>query len=82
MYTPCPCFVCENQISYMEADNNLTLLDGAVEVDILGSYGSIHDLSQMIIWICDECIKAKKEKIFMVNEDYSNDYEMENDDER
>jgi hypothetical protein len=52
--------------------------EDAIEVLIEGGYGSKFDLSQMLIWICDECIEQKmKERVFMINEDVTNDYTME-----
>lgn len=85
MNTVCPCFSCGKQISYMQTSNiktDFALVEDAIEIDIYGSYGSIFDLSHMKIWICDDCIKEKmKERIFMVNEDVNDDYEMENENE-
>ena len=81
MNTPCPCFICSKQINYLEEDKTLTLLDGAVEVELIGSYGSIYDITKMLIWICDECIEERESKTFMVNADLLDDYTMENDNE-
>lgn len=85
MYTPCPCFSCGKQISYMwsqSKDTDFVLVEDAIEIDIYGSYGSRFDLAHMKIWICDDCIQEKmKEKVFMVNEDVNDDYTMENENE-
>lgn len=82
MYTPCPCFSCGKQISYMWShmkDTNLILVEDAIEIDIYGSYGSRFDLAHMKIWICDDCIEEKmQEKVVMINADVNDDYEMEN----
>jgi len=46
-----------------------------------GGYGSKFDLSQMLIWICDECIEEKmEERVFIINKDITDDYRMENED--
>ena len=85
MYTPCPCFSCGKQISYMwsqSKDTDFVLVEDAIEIDIYGSYGSRFDLAHMKIWICDHCIQyGMKERVFMVNEDVNDDYTMENENE-
>jgi hypothetical protein len=82
MYTPCPCFSCGKQITYMWSQNqniDLMLVEDAIETDIYGSYGSRFDLAHIKIWICDDCIEEKmEERVFMVNEDVNDDYTIEN----
>jgi hypothetical protein len=87
MYTPCPCFSCGKQIEHTIdlislRDGSIRVLfqlDFAIEVTLQGSYGSRYDLTEMVIWICDDCIDKKmEERVFMINEDVSNDYTMEN----
>jgi hypothetical protein len=77
MYTPCPCFSCGEHIDYLtfRGKNTSMGIDGAIQIIVEGSYGSKFDLSQMIIWICDECIEQKmEERVFMINEDITYDY--------
>lgn len=76
MYTVCPCFVCGKQISYLKGIPSL--IDEGVEILIQGSYGSIFDLTEMIIWICDYCLRTREDKIFMVNEDTTYYHGMRN----
>ena len=80
MVTVCPCFSCGKQLTYLTfKKSSLMEIDGAIEVVVEGGYGSKFDLAQMLIWICDECIEQKmKERVFMINEDITNDYTMEN----
>ncbi len=88
MYAPCPCFSCGKQIEYTTnlirlRDSSIRVLfelDSAIEVAVQGSYGSKYDLTDMMIWICDDCIDQKIEKrVFMINEDVSQNYkESEN----
>lgn len=76
MYTPCPCFSCGNQIAYCK--DFTSTIDGGIEIDFFGMYGSEYDLSEMIIWICDQCIEQKmEERIFMINEDVTREFKME-----
>ena len=80
MYTPCPCFSCGKQISYIQ-DIGLSV-NGAIDIQVYGGYGSVFDLSIMQIWICDDCIKERmEERVFMINEDVTNDYTMEEENE-
>ena len=80
MYTPCPCFSCGKQISYCQ--DIFLATDDANEIQIQGGYGSRFDLSIMIIWICDDCIEQRmEERVFMVNEDVTYDYELEENNE-
>lgn len=75
MYTPCPCFCCGKQISYIQ-DIGLAV-DGAIDITIYGGYGSIFDLSIMKIWICDDCIEERmEERVVMENEDVTMDYTL------
>lgn len=71
MYTPCPCFSCGKQISYLiyGKSNEFILVEDAVEIDAYGAYGSSFDLSHMKIWICDECFKEKSDRAFVIRED-------------
>jgi len=80
MIAVCPCFSCGKHIDYLTfGKSSLMSVEGAIEVLVEGGYGSKFDLSQMLIWICDECIEQKmKERVFMINEDITNDYTMEN----
>lgn len=82
MVTVCPCFSCGKQINYLTfGKSSLMNLDGAIEIDVEGQYGSKFDLAEMIIWICDECIEEKmKERVIMINSDVSYSYEEENED--
>lgn len=80
MYTPCPCFSCGKQIIY--CGKSLTNVNDAVEIHLDPNYGSRFDLSLMTIWICDDCIEQKmEERVFMVVEDVTHDYEMEKENE-
>jgi hypothetical protein len=73
MVTVCPCFSCGKQITYLTFKKS-SLMDE-------GGYGSKFDLAQMLIWICDECIEEKmEERVFIINEDITDDYRMENED--
>jgi hypothetical protein len=79
MIAVCPCFSCGKHIDYLDfGKSSLMSVDGAIEVIVEGGYGSEFDLCKMLIWICDECIVQKmKERVFMINEDITNDYTME-----
>lgn len=75
MYTPCPCFSCGKQISYIQ-DIGLAV-DGAIDITIYGGYGSMFDLAIMKIWICDDCIEERmEERVVMVIEDVTDDYTL------
>jgi hypothetical protein len=88
MYAPCPCFSCGKQIEYTVhllrsrygESRTVFELDFAIEVTLQGSYGSRYDLTEMVIWICDDCIDEKiEERVFMINEDVTDNYtESEN----
>jgi hypothetical protein len=80
MYTPCPCFSCGKQISY--CGKSLTNVNDAIEIDLDANYGSRFDLSIMTIWICDDCIEQNmEERVFVVVEDVTYNYEMEKENE-
>lgn len=72
MNTICPCFSCGKQISYMwsqHQDHDLKMVEDAIEIDIYGSYGSRFDLSQIRIWICDDCLEQKSDRTVVIAED-------------
>ena len=82
MVTVCPCFSCGKQITYLTfKKSSLMDVNDAIEILVKGGYGSKFDLSQMLIWICDECIEEKmEERVFIINKDITDDYRMENED--
>ena len=75
MNTICPCFCCGKQISYVQ--DIFLAIDEGIEIQFFGGYGSAFDLSEMIIWICDQCLKEKEERVFVVHEDVTFNYEKE-----
>lgn len=49
-----PCLVCEKAVVYLWPEH--TNLNGAVDVKIYGSYGSVFDTNEYIAVICDDCL--------------------------
>lgn len=56
-----PCLICEKAVIYMwpkELAGGTTNLDGASDITIIASYGSMFDMNEYAAIICDECLDA------------------------
>lgn len=50
-----PCIICEKAVMYLW-DGNPTNLNGAVDINITGHYGSEFDTTKFEGTLCDECL--------------------------
>jgi hypothetical protein len=68
-----PCLICEKAVLYLwpeELAGNTTNLDGASDIRIMASYGSVFDMNEYQAIICDECLdKAiQRNRVLFVKE--------------
>ena len=68
-----PCLVCEKAVIYLwteEVAGSASNLDGASDIKILASYGSVFDMNEYQAIICDNCLdKAiQRNRVLFVKE--------------
>jgi hypothetical protein len=68
-----PCLICEKAVLYLwpeELAGSATNLDGASDIRIIASYGSVFDMNEYQAIICDECLdKAiQRNRVLFVKE--------------
>jgi hypothetical protein len=68
-----PCLICEKAVLYLwpeELAGSTTNLDGASDIRIIASYGSVFDMNEYQAIICDECLdKAiQRNRVLFVKE--------------
>jgi hypothetical protein len=70
-----PCIVCEKAVIYLWKEDMIEAgptsnLNGAVYMNLMGSYGSIFDMNEYQAIICDDCLdKAiQRNRVLFVKE--------------
>ena len=68
-----PCLICEKAVIYLwpeELAGEATNLDGASDIRIMASYGSMFDCNEYQAIICDDCLDkaVQRKRVLFIKE--------------